>query len=81
MARRSALDLEYGDDIRAKHLVECPQCLVSTTWRFVSELESHVRGCRVIALGQAVGRLELPPLDDMLPEVAKKPKGWGWQDR
>lgn len=81
MARRSALDLEYGDDIRAKVLVPCPQCLVATTWRGVDELETHVRACRIIELGQAVGSLEVPPLDDLLPEVPRKPRGFTWSPK
>lgn len=78
MAKRSALDLEVGDDIRAKRLVACPQCKVETLWVDVAELEGHVHGCRIIELGLAVGVLEMPPLDDLLPEVEKKPKGFTW---
>lgn len=81
MARRSALDLEYGDDIRAKVLVTCPQCAVATLWADVAELTAHVHGCRIIELGLAVGVLEPVPLDDLLPSVDRKPKGWGWPDR
>lgn len=81
MARRSELDLEVGDDIRAFKLVACPQCLVETIWHGVNELADHLHDCRVIELGLAVGVLELPPLDDLLPEVDRKPKGWGWGDR
>lgn len=78
---RSALDLEYGDDIRTHQVVPCPQCLVQAVWVDVAELEGHVRGCRIIELGLAVGVLEPVPLDDMLPTVPKKPKGWEWPSR
>lgn len=81
MARRSELDLEYGDDIRAKVLVSCPQCAAMTLWADIAELAGHVRACRIIELGLAVGSLEPVPLDDLLPEVDRKPKGWGWSDR
>lgn len=78
MARRSPLDLAHGDDIRARKEVLCPQCKVPAVWRTVDELETHVRSCRIIELGLAVGKLEL---DDLVPEVAEKPKGWGWAGR
>lgn len=81
MARRSPLDLAHGDDIRARKEVPCPQCLVPAVWRTVDELEGHVKACRIIELGLAVGKMEMPPLDDLLPEVAEKPKGWGWTGR
>jgi hypothetical protein len=75
---RSAIDLEYGDAVRRGERVACPQCEVVTIWHTVPELEKHVRACRTIELGQLVGEVEMPPLDDLLPEVPKKPRGWGW---
>lgn len=81
MAKCSALDLELGDDIRARREVPCPQCKVKAVWRSVGELADHLKSCRIIELGLAVGKLELPPLDDLLPEVPKKPQGWDWGRR
>ena len=75
MAQRTPLDLEYGDEIRAKHWVACPQCRASTLWRLMSEFEEHVKTCRIIALGLAVDALKLPQLDELIPE---KPPGWKW---
>lgn len=69
MARRSDLDLEVGDDIRAKRLVACPQCLVETTWADIAEYAGHVHGCRIIELGLAVGALEVAPADDLIPST------------
>lgn len=78
MARRSALDLEVGDDIRARRLVACPQCAVQALWHGTDELEAHLRACRIIELGLAIGVLEPPVMDDLLPTVDKKPKGYTW---
>lgn len=80
--RRSREDLEHGTQLRLKlELLACPECGASTHWRNVSEYADHVRKCRVIALALAVGTVKMPPLDDMLPEVKRKPQGWDWTRR
>lgn len=73
MARRSALDLKYGDDIRAGTHVACPVCGTTTRWQGVAEFARHVRYCRSLALG-----LSADDAEEVIPHVEQKPRGWDW---
>ena len=73
---RSEADKQYGDAIRQGRPVPCPKCGATSWWVGVPEFTAHVWACTKIELGLIVG--EMQPPDDLLPEVAKKPKGWGW---
>lgn len=68
MPRPSIEALKYGEDIRKGSPLACPECGATTRWAGVAEYADHVRSCRIIALAIAVGTVDVPPLDDMLPE-------------
>lgn len=78
MAKRSDLDLAVGHLIRDRVPLRCPHCGTVTIWVSVDEYGTHREKCAHIELGQIVGKVEKPPVDDLLPVVDRKPPGWRW---